>query len=161
MLNLLLQPHYEQYLFRKLQLNRFINRQKSESKMIKNFSKKFGKPEETLYVMGDYDKGTHHMKGLEPVICKKFRRIFKIAGYKTFLINEFRTSKLCNGCHGELETFLEKGGKTCHGLLRCQSVKPKCQVIHNRDKNAVGNMLNIVKSVVETGKRPHIFCRSE
>ena len=58
--------------------------------------------------MGDYDKGDYHMKGLEPVICKKFRRIFKNAGYKTFLVNEFRTSKLCNCCHNELEHFLER-----------------------------------------------------
>ena len=159
-LNYILQPHYEQRLFRKLRLNRFINRQKSETKMLKNFSNKFGTPEETIYVMGDYDKGGHHMKGLEPVICKKFRRLFRVAGYETYLINEFRTSKLCNGCHNELEPFLEKRGKICNGLLRCQSVKPECKVIHNRDKNAIQNMLTIVKSVIETGKRPSIFCRS-
>lgn len=104
------------------------------------------------------------MKGKEPIICKKFRRIFKNAGYKTYLINEFRTSKLCNKCHNELEMFLEKpyknGKKLCHGLLRCQSIKPQCETIHNRDKNAVQNMLNIVNSIIKTGKRPDIFCRS-
>ena len=135
------------------------------------FSNKFGKPENTIFVMGDYDKGDYHMKGLEPVICKKFRRIFKNAGYKTFLVNEFRTSKLCNCCHNELEHFLErpsqkpkykKENKTeiCHGLLRCQSVKHNCEIIHNRDKNAVQNMLNIVSSVLNTGKRPDAFCRA-
>ena len=71
----------------------------------------------------------------------------------------------------ELENFLErpsqkpklkKEGKTefCHGLLRCQSVKHKSEIFHNRDKNAVQNMLNIVKSVFDTGKRPNIFCRA-
>jgi hypothetical protein len=35
-----------------------------------------------------------------------------------------------------------------------------CEKIHNRDKNAVQNMLNIVKSVFDTGKRPEIFCRA-
>ena len=48
------------------------------------------------------------MKGIESVICKKFRRIFKNTGYKTFLVNEFRTSKLCNCCNNELEHFLER-----------------------------------------------------
>ena len=38
-------------------------------------------------------------------------------------------------------------------------VKHKSEIIHNRDKNAVQNMLNIVKSIFETGKRPEIFCR--
>ena len=160
--------HYQQEFYKKFKLNTFTNSQKSERKMIKNFSKKFGSPENTIYVMGDYDKGSYHMKGVEPVICKKFRRIFKNAGYKTFLVNEYKTSMLCNCCHNELETFKERPSKKpkrkgeteiCHGLLRCQSVKPKCEIIHNRDKNAVQNMLEIVKSVLDTGERPSIFCR--
>jgi len=36
---------------------------KNKHKLIKNFEKKFGKPENTIYVMGDYDKGSYHMKG--------------------------------------------------------------------------------------------------
>ena len=168
--NYQLYSHYEQICFRKFKLNAFTNTQKSESKMVKNFQKKYGKPEETVFVMGDYDKGDYHMKGKEPVICKKFRRIFRNAGYNTYLVNEFRTSKLCNCCNEELEYFLErpskkprlkKEGKTeiCHGLLRCQSVKHKSEIFHNRDKNAVQNMLKIVNSVLNTGKRPTIFCR--
>jgi len=164
-LNYNLYQHYEQKIFRKLKLNRFINTQKSESKMIKNFSNKFGKPDETMFILGDYDKGNHNMKGKEPAICKRFRKIFKNAGYKTYLINEFRTSKLCNECNSELEMFLEKpyknGKKLCHGLLRCQSIKPQCEIIHNRDKNAVQNMLKIVESVMKIGKRPDKFCRKE
>ena len=169
-INYKLYSHYEQTFFRKFKLNRFTNTQKSELKMVKNFSNKYGKPDKTIFVMGDYDKGDYHMKGKEPVICKKFRKIFRNSGYNTFLVNEFRTSKLCNCCNGELEHFLErpsqkpklkKENKTeiCHGLLRCQSVKHKSEIFHNRDKNAVQNMLNIVKSVFDTGKRPNIFCR--
>ena len=77
-------------------------------------------------------KGTHHMKGVEPAINKRFRKLFKNAGYQIFLINEFNTSKLCNGCHCENEKFLRKPSKKkkdegkgkmrlCRGLLRCQS----------------------------------------
>lgn len=160
--------HYQQEFYKKFKLNTFTNSQKSERKMIQNFSKKFGSPENTIYVMGDYDKGSYHMKGVEPVICKKFRRIFKNAGYKTFLVNEYKTSMLCNCCHNELETFKERPSKKpkrkgeteiCHGILRCQSVKPKCEIIHNRDKNAVQNMLEIVHSIFTIGKRPDVFCR--
>jgi hypothetical protein len=169
-LNYELYSHYEQKIFRKFKLNRFINTQKSESKMIKNFTNKFGNPKDTLFIMGDWDKGDYNMKGKEPTICKKFRRIFKNAEYKTFLINEFRTSKLCNCCHNELEMFLEREShkpklkkenkkELVSGLLRCQSIKPKCEIIHNRDKNAVQNMLSIVENIFSTGKRPDIFCR--
>ena len=57
--------HYSQNLFRKLKFNRYTNTQKSESKMIKNFSNKFGKPNECNIILGDYDKGDGHMKGKE------------------------------------------------------------------------------------------------
>ena len=48
----------------------------------------------------------------------------------------------------------------CHDVLRCQSVKHKREIYHNRDKNAVKNMLSIVKSIFDTGQRPKAFCRS-
>ena len=54
----------------------------------------------------------------------------------------------------------ENKEETVHGLLRCQSIKQKCEKIHNRDKNAVQNMLNIVSTIFEKGKRPEIFCRT-
>jgi len=91
--------------FRKFKLNRYINTQKSESKMIKNFTKKFGEPNDVLFIMGDYDKGSN-IGGLEPTFCKKFRRIFKNAGFRTYLVNEFRTSKLCNCCNCEISLFM-------------------------------------------------------
>jgi hypothetical protein len=168
--NKLLEQHYQQKVFRKLKFNRFINTQKSESKMLKNFEKKFGPKENVLVIMGDYDKGSNNMKGKEPIICKKFRRLFKNKGYELYLINEFRTSKLCNECLEELEKFKMNPSKKpnnkgelrlCHGILRCQSVKHKSEIFHNRDKNAVQNMLNIVKSIFETGKRPTMFNREE
>jgi len=105
-LNLLLFSHYEKTFFRKLKLNRYINTQKSESKMIKNFTKKFGEPNDIIIAMGDYDKENNNMSGLEPTICKKFRKIFKNAGFRTYLVNEFRTSKLCNCCHHEIKPFM-------------------------------------------------------
>ena len=162
--------HYEQYIFRKLKLNRFTNTQKSEEKMINNFKNKFGNPEDTIFIIGDYDRGDYHRKGKEPTILKRFRKIFKNAKYETYLINEFRTSKICSCCNGELDKFLvrksqkpklkkEDKEETVHGLLRCQSIKPKCEKIHNRDKNAIQNMLNIVSTIFEKGKRPEIFCR--
>ena len=42
------------------------------------------------------------MSCLEPTICKKFRKIFKNAGFGKW----FRASKLCNRCHHEIEPFM-------------------------------------------------------
>ena len=177
-LNITLFAHYEQKLFRKFKLNRFINIQKSESKLIKNFENKYGIPKDIIFVIGDYDKGNTHMKGVEPTINKRLRKIFKNANYETYLINEFRTSKLCNHCHNELEKFMirksnkpkdKKKNKSIlvNGLLRHKVVNPDgeqepvqiCKIYHNRDKNAVQNMLYIIETLKRTGKRPLQFTR--
>lgn len=189
-INDILYNHYEQNYFRKFKLNRFINTQKSEAKLITNFHNKFGTPEDVLFIMGDYDKGNNHMKGVEPIICKRIRKIFKNAGYDTYLINEYRTSKLCNNCRCELERFLirenkkpkkiaknnflrlelsldnsqpKHKGKKClvNGLLHHKDDKQNCKLIHNRDKNAVQNMLKIVSYLKEKGRRPKIFRREK
>jgi len=93
--------------------------------MIQNFKNKFGSPDKTVVIYRNYSKD-NNMKGLESTINKKFRRIFRNAGYETYLINEFRTSKLCNCCHNELEKFMERPSKKpksldkvyfCHGII--------------------------------------------
>jgi len=70
---------------------------------------------------------------------KRFRRLFKNESYETYLVNEFRTSKISNCCGTELEKFMyrpskkpkrDKAVELCHGLLRCQSIKHKCEIIH-------------------------------
>lgn len=178
--NKLLYEHYQQEFFRKFKLNRYINMQKSEAKMIENFKNKFDTPDKVIIVFGDHDKGQNNMKGLEPAICKKFRKIFKNAGYKVFLINEFRTSKLCNCCHQELDKFLTRASNKpkdkkknkkilVNGLLKHtvsnpegeQNQIPLCTIIHNRDKNAVQNMLYIVEHILKTGSRPEVYTRKE
>jgi hypothetical protein len=45
----------------------------------------------TILVVGDYDKSYNTMK---KTICKNFKKYF--AGYKTYLVIEFRTSNLAN-----------------------------------------------------------------
>ena len=166
--NYQLYDHYQNCLFRKLKLNRYTNTQKSEAKMIRNFRNKFGGPEEVLFILGDYDKGSYNMKGKEPAICRKFRKIFINNGYETYLINEFRTSKLCNGCHCPLENFHKRKSQkpkdkskiiTVHGLLHHPDVNAKCKIIHNRDKNAIQNMIYIVETVKATGQRPLLYSR--
>ena len=44
-------------------------------------------------------------------------------------------------------------------LVSSGDVKPQCEIIHNRDKNAVQNMLFIVETIKKTGKRPLAFSR--
>ena len=163
--------HYSDEIFRKLKFNRYINTQKSESKMINNFRKKYGNSDECLVVLGDYDK-QNNRKGKEPIINRKIRKIFRQNNYEIYLINEFRTSKLCNNCCGECENFLKREshnpkhknketGKRkiieVWGLVRCTN--EKCKLIHNRDKNSALNMYKITKSILNGLGRPKEYCR--
>jgi len=170
-INRILFEHYAQYVFRKLKFNRYTNTQKSESKMIKNFKNKFGDPKKCIIVMGDYSK-KDNMRGKEPCICKKFRKIFRDNNYELYMIDEFNTSKLCNKCCSECENFLmreshkpknynkiTKKGKLmeCWGLVRCTN--DKCKLIHNRDKNSSLNMNKIVENIIFGNGRPKEYCR--
>jgi hypothetical protein len=178
-INRCLFKQYQEKIYRKLKWNRFINTQKSESKMLNNFEKAYPNTESTIVIIGDYDKGSNHMKGKEPCITKKLRKILR-KRYRVYLINEFRTSKLCNKCHCEVENFLKRESKKpkdhgkeilVWGLVRCtndncsqvtiRNKKVTVRSIYNRDTNAVLNMLNIVKSLIKTGKRPDIYTRKE
>jgi arginine repressor len=171
-INRLLFSHYQEEVFRKLKFNRYTNTQKSESKMIKNFSNKFGKPEDCILVLGDYDKGEHNMKGKEPIINRRIRKIFRNNGYKVYMINEFRTSKLCNVCESCCSPFLKRESnkpkdidkKTkkrklieVWGLTLCEN--KKCSLIHNRDKNSALNMYKITQSILNGKGRPKKYCR--
>jgi hypothetical protein len=161
-INRILFEHYSQNLFRKLKFNRYINTQKSETKMIDNFKNKFNKPENSIIILGDYDK-KEHMKGKESTINKRIRKIFRNNKYEVFMINEFRTSKLCHKCESECKNFKEREKHSFNGLvwdlLRCNN--EKCMLIHNRDRNAAKNMYKITKTIFNGNKRPLNYCRTE
>ena len=96
--NRLLFAHYSQKLFRKLKFNRYTNTQKSESKMIKNFSNKFGKPDECTVILGDYDKGEHNMKGKEPKAGGFSHMLGDVYTSQIILFDFFMLSSRHKGC---------------------------------------------------------------
>ena len=53
-INFKIKENYEEKIYRKLEWNRYINREKSVSKMIKNFGETMGKKEDTVVIVGDY-----------------------------------------------------------------------------------------------------------
>jgi len=152
----MLHEYYEKYLFRKLKWFGIINKQRSESKMIDNFKKKFGEPSDTLICYGDWSKG-NTKKFQESTKGKSLRKLFKDAGYKLFLVDEFRTSKMSylleNENNQEMKKFkykvsprpFRKGQSyLCHGLLRSKCIlndKPGKHLLMNRDLNGSLNIL--------------------
>lgn len=154
---------YENYLFRNLKLSSYINRLKSEQKFINNFRKIFGKPEEVIIGIGDFEQRKHR-KFKEPVKGKGFRDMFRKSGYKVYLVDEFRTSCKCSNCEGQCSTFRKCQSPrpwrdeliTRHGLLMCKT----CRGLWNRDENSSRNIYKIISSHINGKKRPEYMSRN-
>jgi hypothetical protein len=158
---------YEKYIFRKLKLNGYINRKKNEQKLMNNFKKIFGNPEETIVIFGDFEQ-KQHMKYKEPIKGKGMRTLFRQNNYKTYLVDEFRTSCMCSICKketGRCEKFqirenpkpYKSGNILVHGLIKCKT----CLGVWNRDVNGATNIYRIAKNAINGLERPKYLCREK
>jgi hypothetical protein len=163
-INHILFPFYRKELFRKLKFSSYINTKKSEQKMISNFKKKFGNPEDVIICIGDWEQ-KKQMKFKEPTIGVGMRTIFRKNNYKVFLVDEFRTSCRCSKCEGGIcEKFLPRKNprpkkediRLCWGLTRCTS---GCGT-WNRDRNSASNIYKISVNALQKVARPSYLCRT-
>ena len=159
---------YEKYIFRKLKLNGYVNRKKHEQKLINNFKKIFGKPENVIICGGDFEQKQGMKYGKEPTKGKGIRRIFRDNGYKLYLVDEFRTSCMCSICKTEIgrcEKFqirenpkpYKSGNILVHGLIKCKT----CLGVWNRDVNGATNICRIAKNAINGLERPKYLCREK
>eukprot|EP00835_Amoeboradix_gromovi_P005779 NODE_583_length_6431_cov_0.491788.p2 type:complete len:247 gc:universal NODE_583_length_6431_cov_0.491788:3943-3203(-) len=165
-LNIRLAPFYNKYLFRKLKLGSCSRRQMTEARMLKRFENLFGSPQEAVICIGDWEQ-KQHRKFKEPVKGKGFRTLFSKAGYKVYLVDEFRTSCRCSACskHGVCSTFREcdnprpyRDGRILrHGLVKCST----CSRLWNRDVNAASNIWKIAKRAISGLARPVSLQRAQ
>lgn len=159
----LVKEFYEEEFLRKNTLRLKVNTIRSEDKLISNIKKQFNySGKEAVLCYGDKNVGNqikNHlstpMSGLKKKLCKSF---------KIYHLDEFRTSLLDNK-YTDLDNFyvtkeaLLKNNrgeiKKCHGVLVSQirivknSVTYEFNHFQNRDKNAVFNMRNLVKGIIE------------
>jgi transposase len=156
---------YENYIFRKLKLNGYINRKKNEQKMISNFAKIFGKPSDVVICAGDWEQ-KQHMKYKEPTKGRSIRKLFRQNGYKLYLVDEFRTSCKCSKCEGgKCEKFMvrenpkpyKNNNILVHGLTSCKS----CFNVWNRDVNGATNIYKIAKNAIKKEERPKYLSRDK
>jgi len=175
-INHILFEFYGKELFRKLKFGRHINTKRNEQKMINQFKKIFGNPDEVVICIGDWEQ-KKQMKYKEPTLGKGMRTLFRKNNYIVFLVDEFRTSCKCSKCNGGLcEKFMvrknprPKPNKTkenpkkelkydemrlVHGLLRCKS---GCG-LWNRDRNGSSNIYKIAETAINKLERPSYLCR--
>jgi len=163
-MNYYLCKFYQKELYRKLKLNGYWNRLKSEQKLINQFKKIFGNEKETIICFGDFEQ-RKHMKFKEPIKGKGMRTLFKKNGYKTYLVDEFRTSCKCSKCDGgSCEKFMIRENpkpyknnlRLVHGLISCKS----CSNVWNRDCNGSKNIYKIAFNSIHSMNRPNYLCRN-
>ena len=151
LINCLLLEYYQKDMFRKLKWYSYINKQRSEINMMNRFKDKFGPPDKTLILMGDWSEN-QPKKYQEPTKGKSMRKLFKKNGYQLYLVNEFRTSIRSCETGEELKKirYNPKRKEKCHRLLGSKIYK-------SGDMNET-NLL--VKDLMKcTGYRPIIIQR--
>jgi transposase len=162
-LNHVLFDFYRKNIFRKLKMNAYINTKRTEQKMIQQFQDKFGKPDETIICIGDWEQ-RKQMKFKEPTIGIGMRTLFRKRGYQVYLVDEFRTSCRCSNCNGGICEKFKVGNhpnpkkeemRLIHGLLRC---KNGCG-LWNRDRNGASNIFKIAYQAIHKLARPTYLCR--
>ncbi|KAI8826276.1 uncharacterized protein EV422DRAFT_601318 [Fimicolochytrium jonesii] len=166
----------------------FSLRQKSESKLIKNMRRRYGK--NFSVILGDWSDAGKMMRFQESSKTKGFRTLFARNSIPCYLLDEYRTSSVCPDCHGRVKKNIRqrlssrpwqarKGRmEYVHGLVGCPN--PECinqdwtpfeipgrrplrlrMKVHNRDVLSTKNFLSIVRSVVfGNGRRPDAFSRN-
>ena len=155
----LLQKYCDQK-FRKYKWYSYINKKKTESKIIKSIKNKFGK--NAIINYGDWNaNGVIQMRNF--ISTPNLRLKKKLAEQmKVYNLDEFRTSKLNYKTEEICEhlSYADKKGtiRELHSVLTYQTEK-KSKGCINRDENSVNNMIKIVKYYLEHKKRPIKYTR--
>ena len=177
-LNTVLLEKYKETIFRKLKWFAYIDRQKTENKLVNDIKKKFGA---STLVFGDWsDKlkvspcRLKYISTPNVALKRKLKEHFTI-----YNIDEFRTSCLSYRNEEYVKNLYvpDKNGKSqkLHSVLTLQvedsrivckdGIKKTVNFNHlgciNRDENAVNNMIKIVESQINFNCRPLRFRREQ
>jgi hypothetical protein len=162
-INHILFGFYAKHLFRKLKFGKHINSKRNEQKMISDFRKMYGNPENVVICIGDWEQ-RQQMKYKEPTLGIGIRSLLRKNKYKVYLVDEFRTSCKCSNCEGGLcEKYIVRKNpkpnkdemRLVHGLLRCNSGCGSW----NRDRNGSSNIYKIAYQAIHNLERPSYLCR--
>jgi hypothetical protein len=149
---------YEAKLYRKLKWRTSVYKRKSEDNFLNQVEEKYGDRDSLLLCYGNWSNN-RQMRGVMPTMGVGLRRVIG-KRFQVVLVDEFRSSKLCSRCEGELKNY-----KRLHRVLVCNGCKSsgsesEKSIFMNRDMNACMNLLRISNSWINERKRPEVFCRT-
>jgi hypothetical protein len=146
--------------YRRLRWKTYIRKQKAWKKLVDRITD--GRPQETLVIFGDASFASCG-RGSKSVPTKTVRRMVGNACHRIVDQDEFRTSRLCSSCHGELkgERLRGKDGEVreSYGVRRCQSANCH-RTVWDRDTNAAINILLLYLRSWAGLEKPEVFVRS-
>ena len=163
-INHILFDFYSKQLFRKLKFGRHINIKRNEQKMMSDFRKMYGNPENVVICIGDWEQ-RKQMKYKEPTLGIGMRSLLRKNNYKVYLVDEFRSSCKCSKCDGGVcEKFMVRKNprpnkddmRLVHGLLHCKNGCGEW----NRDRNGASNIYKIAYQAIYGMERPGYLCRT-
>jgi hypothetical protein len=148
--------------YRKFKQNGHYTKQRVLEKMVDKITKK---RRNVVLAYGSANVGSC-VRHNPPIAAKAFRRRCQ-QKCKVVMIDEYRTSRVCSECGGNLKQM--KGEKVPEHDKAPQEWKRKsiwavqvcqdCGMVWNRDRNASINILSIFHSLISTGERPAPFRR--
>ena len=163
-INHILFDFYSKHLFRKLKFGRHINIKRNEQKMISDFRKMYGNPENVVICIGDWEQ-RKQMKYKEPTLGIGMRSLLRKNKYNVYLVDEFRSSCKCSKCDGGVcEKYMVRKNprpnkddmRLVHGLLHCKNGCGEW----NRDRNGSSNIYKIAYQAIYGLERPCYLCRT-
>ena len=163
-----LREHYTLPFLRKMNLRSYMNKLRSESKLVNNIKSIFGKDDrDIVLIYGDWSR-LSQMRGVISTPCIGLKR--RLAeNFKIFNIDEFRTSCLDNLTFKEnknAKIYDTKTGKkkALHSVLVSNILENvvgnPLKRFQNRNRNSALNMVNIIKHYKTEGIRKPEFSRS-
>ena len=156
-INTELRSFYRLDLHRKMKWRQFVYGQKSEDKFLNRMASKFGS--DAVIAYGDWSRSSQ-MRHFVPTKGVGMRKLIA-RRFCTVSVDEFRTSKLCYKCSGQLEHLRVEQQKVYRCLIcpECESSKSKQPTFVTRDLNSALNIRELALKWITEKTRPVAFCR--
>ncbi len=150
---------YEDEKFRRLRFHAYINKTRARDNLVNNI-KKFLGPNSKLVVGNCNSKSLKHTEPVPGINLKRYLA----KHFKTYDIDEFRTSIVCSKTNGRCDNLYLKNIENnkyekIHSVLTFKMENGKMGCI-NRDRNAVLNMNKIISQILTDGTYPEVFLRT-
>lgn len=168
-LNEKLKDFYKQEIFRKINYRAYIDKLRTESKLVNNIKSKFKEKKEIALIYGDWSRKSQ-MKGCISVpnigiklMLAKYFKILNIDEYKTSKIDRYTLKENVNAEVKDVKKSIKKGKeiyKKIHAVL-VSKIDEKQKRYQNRNRNSVLNMELIFDTYIKSGKRHEIFSRKK